>query len=476
MTQRNEWTETGCLESVLTFPGIGKGISQMCCPVLDGTRQMTVRGQLATEVACGVSMEEADLLEKRLQAIRDKRRIQEDIVQKRLQTDKEKLKLQHLKKKSLKEQWLLDGLNTHSSKDRELMVQQAKEESQLIRCLQSHIHRMEKEIEALEREELNISANEGFILKRLNAIEKTPEDIIKAANADFKHEPITVCPVVPDIPDFRLLEQGIRSQSSKDEPKHALFAMEINTEKDLRTGKSTVLSTANVSPQELQQRGVKVYDDGRKSVYALPSDTSRPGLNGVDELTAAEVEELLRQATRKKKKDRPKHHMPVLANNCDSMSAPSKTHQDSTKPRREDLPSHPELMYGDTSHCPMEEIVQPTEQWPWNFGICPAHQQEPHLPLDPCEPITMIFMGYQNMKDDCGQGYEGSIRAELVVIGDDEAKDEGSLGIDQNFHSQKNCNANNICGASKQLKQREVAAVKPSANVGRSALTFHMEK
>uniref|UniRef100_A0AAY4C8A2 Palmdelphin n=1 Tax=Denticeps clupeoides TaxID=299321 RepID=A0AAY4C8A2_9TELE len=201
----------------------------------------------------------------------------------------------------------------------------------------------------------------------------------------------------------------------------ALFAMEINTEKDLRTGKSTVLSTANVSPQELQQRGVKVYDDGRKSVYALPSDTSRPGLNGVDELTAAEVEELLRQ-----------------------------------------------LMYGDTSHCPMEEIVQPTEQWPWNFGICPAHQQEPHLPLDPCEPITMIFMGYQNMKDDCGQGYEGSIRAELVVIGDDEAKDEGSLGIDQNFHSQKNCNANNICGASKQLKQREVAAVKPSANVGRS--------
>lgn len=39
--------------------------------------------------------------------------------------------------------------------------------------------RIEKEIEALEREETMISKNEGFILKRLKAIEKTPEEIIK---------------------------------------------------------------------------------------------------------------------------------------------------------------------------------------------------------------------------------------------------------------------------------------------------------
>lgn len=39
--------------------------------------------------------------------------------------------------------------------------------------------RIEKEIEALEREEMNISTNEGLILKRLKAIEKSPEDIIK---------------------------------------------------------------------------------------------------------------------------------------------------------------------------------------------------------------------------------------------------------------------------------------------------------
>lgn len=39
--------------------------------------------------------------------------------------------------------------------------------------------RIEKEIEALEREEMNISTNEGLILKRLKAIEKSPEEIIK---------------------------------------------------------------------------------------------------------------------------------------------------------------------------------------------------------------------------------------------------------------------------------------------------------
>lgn len=39
--------------------------------------------------------------------------------------------------------------------------------------------RIEKDIEALEREELNISTSEGLILSRLKAIEKSTEDIIK---------------------------------------------------------------------------------------------------------------------------------------------------------------------------------------------------------------------------------------------------------------------------------------------------------
>ncbi|KAF6722156.1 Palmdelphin [Oryzias melastigma] len=42
-------------------------------------------------------MEEAELLKERLQAITDKRRIQEDIAKKRRRIEEEKLKLQYIK-------------------------------------------------------------------------------------------------------------------------------------------------------------------------------------------------------------------------------------------------------------------------------------------------------------------------------------------------------------------------------------------
>lgn len=42
--------------------------------------------------------------------------------------------------------------------------------------------------------------------------------------------------------------------------------------KNLLTGESTVLSTATVPPEGLNQHaGLKVFDDGRKCVYALNS-------------------------------------------------------------------------------------------------------------------------------------------------------------------------------------------------------------
>lgn len=51
-----------------------------------------------------------------------------------------------------------------------------------------------------------------------------------------------------------------------------LFAMEIKVTKNMLTGESTVVSTAAVPPQDLHHlTGVKVYDDGRKCVYALMS-------------------------------------------------------------------------------------------------------------------------------------------------------------------------------------------------------------
>lgn len=42
--------------------------------------------------------------------------------------------------------------------------------------------RIEKEIDDLEAQELDISANEEVVLKRLKEVERTPEDIIKVGS------------------------------------------------------------------------------------------------------------------------------------------------------------------------------------------------------------------------------------------------------------------------------------------------------
>ncbi|XP_023181860.1 palmdelphin isoform X1 [Xiphophorus maculatus] len=128
-------------------------------------------------------MEEADLLKERLQAITDKRRIQEDIAKKRRQIEEEKLKLQYIKKKSLREQWLMDGLSQQSEEEQQAMRLQAQDEQQQSDQLQSNILRIEQEIEELEQKELNISFNEEIVLKRLKEVERTPEDIIKKATS-----------------------------------------------------------------------------------------------------------------------------------------------------------------------------------------------------------------------------------------------------------------------------------------------------
>ncbi|XP_072296544.1 palmdelphin-like [Eucyclogobius newberryi] len=120
-------------------------------------------------------MEEAELMKERLQFITEKHRVQELIRHKKQELDQEKLKLKHLKKKSLREQWLSDSSHNAPGSSSE----------QQTRSLLLSIYRVEKEIEALEREEAIVSKNESFILERLRAVEKSTQDIIKEAHDAF---------------------------------------------------------------------------------------------------------------------------------------------------------------------------------------------------------------------------------------------------------------------------------------------------
>lgn len=89
--------------------------------------------------------------------------------------------------------------------------------------------------------------------------------------------------------------------------------MEIKVEKDMKTGENTVLSTIPLPSNEFKETGIKVYDDGRKSVYAVSSNGSTTQ-NGMDELAPVEVEDLLRQATEKNSQSPTEYHEPVFAN------------------------------------------------------------------------------------------------------------------------------------------------------------------
>ncbi|NXV09530.1 PALMD protein, partial [Cettia cetti] len=223
-------------------------------------------------------------------------------------------------KKALREKWLLDGFSSMTPKEEEEMQKQNQEDIQRTHELEQDIFRLEKEIEALERQEMAVSAKEEAILKKLKSIEKTTEDIIKSVKtekAGFEKEAADyIYASIPDLPkSFRpsALRSTAHADTDDEEKRKALFAMEIKVEKDMKTGENTVLSTIPLPSKEFKETGIKVYDDGRKSVYAVSSNGSTTQ-NGMDELAPVEVEDLLRQATEKNSQSPTEYHEPVFAN------------------------------------------------------------------------------------------------------------------------------------------------------------------
>uniref|UniRef100_A0A667X5X7 Palmdelphin n=1 Tax=Myripristis murdjan TaxID=586833 RepID=A0A667X5X7_9TELE len=303
-------------------------------------------------------------------------------------------------KKALREQWLMDGLSQQSQEEQEAMKLQAQDEQEQSDQLQSNIHRIEKEIEALETQELNISANEEVILKRLKEVEKTAEDIIKV--------------------DMNLITCLPSSKCSLLSLSSAMFAMEISVEHDMRTGESQV------------DRGVKVYDDGCKSVYALHQMA---------------VEELLRQATDKKVPSEVQYHKPVYSASYTGTSRPPTPKTPSKTPTHTPLPA------------PAPSSQDCTQKWdskPWrgkpaqprarkseNPNSADSNRQSPFYPESEAslnliyslsedlesEPVTMIFMGYHNAEDD---DEEEDIQAELVIIGNSDDDDDDDDGDGKN--------------------------------------------
>ncbi|XP_051969801.1 palmdelphin-like isoform X4 [Xyrauchen texanus] len=426
-------------------------------------------------------MEEETLLRERLQAITDKRRIREVIEKKRRKVEEEKLKLQYLKKKNLREQWLMDGLFTLSEEEQETVKAQTE-------LLQSNIDRIETEIAALETQELEISSKEEILLKQLKEMEKTPEDIIKKLNAKIQPEPIQyIYTAIPDVPKCYTPTTTRRifspkHKSNDEQEKKATYTMKISVEKDLRTGERHIISMATIAPEDLHQQGIKVYDDGRKSVYALQPD-GLESQNDMNEMSPLEVEELLLKASEKKVPTDVEYHEPVFSSPFRQPTTPQRaergyislhglqmsnkiqspfqtenfSRQGAQSPDGTQSPTHIPTttanQYFDTSQSAQDITngpitnavaenhgtnrtsptsspilrITPTADSGVGFGrYSPLNPKEDSslnlvnsLPpeMECGEPVTMIFMGYQNVDSD--EEDEG-IQAELVVIGGDD--------------------------------------------------------
>ncbi|XP_056409045.1 palmdelphin [Hyla sarda] len=420
-------------------------------------------------------MEEAELLRERLLAITDKSKIQEEIAQRRLRIEEEKQKLHHLQKKALRERWLLDGLSAMTTAEQEETIKQNQDDQEEMKHLERNIRRLEEEIKDLEKQETQLSAREERVLQRLKSVERTTEEIIKAAKAEVREEPVKdIYANIPDLPPsykpsfIRRMESA--QAESGEEARKALFAMEIKVEKDMKTGKNTVISSIPVPSNEITDAGVKVYDDGRKSVYAVSSG-DKMAKNGVDSLAPIEVEDLLRKATEQSTQSPTAYHEPVFSNPFHNAA----THKGQVSPRLNGH-SSPNIMSQQNGHKVTEDVTKlsaPEDPRPAPRVIPQNRQGAQHdttsddltkyplatnnltkYPLNtdditkyplatddihyniihaaPCyveesEPVTMIFMGYKHADEHDHRlltDYEGLIRAELVVIEDDEEQNK----------------------------------------------------
>ncbi|NWU55786.1 PALM protein, partial [Dromas ardeola] len=319
-------------------------------------------------------VEASTLQQERLQAIAEKRKRQTEIENKRRQLEDDRRQLQHLKSKALRERWLLEGAPTSASEEDEAMKKQMQEDEVKTKELEETIQRLEKELETLENG---------------SSAASTKENLAEAAPPD-KEEKAEAVPNMQKVGTATLRGQGcgraekkvssspMKAVEGTDMMKAAMYSVEITVEKDRVTGETKVLSSTTLLPQNHCLQGVKVYEDELKVVHAVSAEDGALQ-NGAHPLSSSEVDELLHKADEA-----------TL-----SEAAPAKAGEEA-------------------GSAPASQKATPRR----GTGTEPSREQ----------PVTMIFMGYQNVEDEDETkkvlGLEGTIKAELVVIEDAESKPE----------------------------------------------------
>ncbi|XP_069736401.1 A-kinase anchor protein 2 isoform X3 [Phaenicophaeus curvirostris] len=187
----------------------------------------------------------------------------------------------------------------------------------------------------------------------------------------------------------------------------ALCTMEINVEKDKQTGETKIVSASPIGPDEAHQRGFKVYDDGTKVVYEVHSGGTVVE-NGVHKLSSKDVDELIQKAGQSSVKG---GYETMTVSDRNAVADGNLSHMKE------------QMLFKEAK---LEMVHKPTQ----------GHTVNPQPQEKPCggeapeasadQPVTMIFMGYQNIDDEEETkkvlGYDETIKAELVLIDEDDEK------------------------------------------------------
>ncbi|KAK1805812.1 hypothetical protein P4O66_012861, partial [Electrophorus voltai] len=317
----------------------------------------------------------------------EKRKRQAEIENKRRQLEDERRQLQHLKSKALRERWLLDGAPSAGSEEDEAKKQLQEDEAKT-KGLEEAILRLEQELEELET---GVSTT------------STKESLSDAAQQDETN--VTDNKVLVDtVREVREIKVHVsprleKSRGDCDMLRAAMYSVEITVEKDLATGMTKVLSTSTLLPKDLSQHGVKVYEDEQKVVHEVRTVDGTVA-NGVHQLSSSEVEELIHKADEVTMKED--------GTPAQEVEKVSKSEKPEVTPALAAVPAPVEI----TGVEAKPAVAAP----PTEVGTASAEN-----------PVTMVFMGYQNVEDEDETkkvlGMESTtVTAELVVIEDGENK------------------------------------------------------
>ncbi|XP_053906150.1 paralemmin-1 isoform X2 [Cuculus canorus] len=334
-------------------------------------------------------VEASTLQQERLQAIAEKRKRQTEIENKRRQLEDDRRQLQHLKSKALRERWLLEGAPASASEEDEAMKKQMQEDEVKTKELEETIQRLEKELETLENGSSATSTKENLAEVAAPAKEEKTEAVPNTQKS----------PLGTVKAEKKISSSPMKVVEGTDMMKAAMYSVEITVEKDRVTGETKVLSSTTLLPQNHCLQGVKVYEDELKVVHAVSAEDGALQ-NGAQPLSSSEVDELLHKADEVTLSEAAGRETPAKGGDAGGTPASQKA-----TPRREITGLQAKARESPT-------VLPPGE------GTEPSREQ----------PVTMIFMGYQNVEDENETkkvlGLEGTIKAELVVIEDAESKPE----------------------------------------------------